>query len=446
MMHAFDIATSEPWLITEEYLRIIAAVASRSMDPESIDALGARQGVRLMNTRTVQIRSGVAIVPVTGPIFRYANLFTEISGATSTEILARDFRMAVDDPLVKAIVLDINSPGGMASGINELGDMVFEARAEKRIVAYAGGQMASAAYWIGSAAHETVIDKTAMVGSIGAIMSIVDSRGKDERAGVRTIQIVSSQSPDKNVDPSIDEGRAKYQKIVDDLAAVFIAAVARNREVTLDTVLRDFGQGGQMVGQKAVDAGLADRLGSLEQVVQELANSEPTRRSIFMSTERKGQAKGPITVATTAELQAALAAGHTAEEITIKATDVEALKTAAKSEGEAAALAKIKDAEAAASEGAVKAERERIAGLHAIAIAGFETEIAEAIKTGASVGDTAIKISTAAKDRGVTLGKLQAEGSKPVNHGGSPKVDANANGKSWGTVAAKVNKQRGKRA
>src|SRR5690606_4035038 len=133
----------------------LLAIADRMGDPA---ALVTKQGQRLESARTVSVRDGVAIVPVVGPIFRYANLFTEISGATSTQVLATDIRAALDDPNIKAIILNIDSPGGIASGINELAEMIYEGRARKRIVAYGGGTVASAAYWIASAANEIVID------------------------------------------------------------------------------------------------------------------------------------------------------------------------------------------------------------------------------------------------------------------------------------------------
>lgn len=79
-------------------------------------------------------------------LFRYANMFTEISGANSTQILATDIRQALDNPAVKAIVLNIDSPEGVAGGINELADMIYAGRSQKRIVAYVCGTCASAAY------------------------------------------------------------------------------------------------------------------------------------------------------------------------------------------------------------------------------------------------------------------------------------------------------------
>lgn len=134
-MRAFELAASQPWLMLPEHLENLLAIAERMGDPQ---ALVTREGERLNKARTVTVRNGVAIVPVTGPIFRYANLFTEISGATSTQVLATDIQRALDDPAVRSIVLNIDSPGGVASGINELAELVYEGRKRKRIVTYAG--------------------------------------------------------------------------------------------------------------------------------------------------------------------------------------------------------------------------------------------------------------------------------------------------------------------
>ncbi|MBA3888929.1 MAG: S49 family peptidase [Gemmatimonadaceae bacterium] len=87
---------------------------------------------------------------------------------------------------------------------------------------------------------------------------------------MKTIEIVSSQSPNKRMDPTEDVGRAQLQKVIDDLADVFIAGVAANRGVTTDTVLADFGQGGVFVGRLAVEQGLADAVGTYESTLAEL--------------------------------------------------------------------------------------------------------------------------------------------------------------------------------
>lgn len=439
-MRALELVTSQPWLITTEALEMILAIAERTND---VDALATRTGRPLVNTRDVEMRDGIAIVSIVGPIFRYANLFTEISGATSTQMLARDLRVAFEDPLVRGVVLDINSPGGQAAGIHELAEMVYAARGSKPIVTYSGGEICSAAIWIGSAADEIIIDRTTIAGSIGAKLSLVDTSEAEARAGRRRIEIVSSQSPDKVLNASQDEGRAKIQKIVDDLAAVFVESVARNRDVDVQTVLTDFGRGGLMVGQNAVDAGLVDRLGSLESVIAELSDStrNPQRRSFVMKpVNTAATPKGPIIVATTEELRAALDAGHTGAEITIQTMDLDAIKTTAKNEGIAEEQARSQAALTEARTQAVTAERKRISDLQAIGMKGFETELAAAITNGTDVATFAVDQTKLVKTRGVSVASLKTDAPAPVAHGGAQPGDGQTSaGSGWGKIVKSTN-------
>jgi signal peptide peptidase SppA len=268
-MRAFVYAADRPWAITEAGLRQILEIAERT-NP-SPEAVAAKLGRPLENTRTVEVRDGVAVIPVTGPIFRYANLFTEISGATSIEVLARDFSQALEDPGVRAIVLNVNSPGGEADGVNELSRMIYEARGRKFIVAYVGGLGASGAYWLASAADQIVAEESALLGSVGVVATFRDTRERDAKAGVVTYEIVSSQSPLKRPDPATDAGRGQIQQIVDAQAEILVNAVARNRGVSPERVLSDFGQGNLLPAAQAVRAGMADRLGTFESVVSALA-------------------------------------------------------------------------------------------------------------------------------------------------------------------------------
>lgn len=256
MSRILNAITAEPWLITPAGLEQILAVAQR--EGEDLEALAARLGRPLDNAHTAERRGDVAILPVRGPVMRYSNLFTQISGATSLELLAKDFTAAMDDPGVSRIVLDIDSPGGQASGISEFAQMIRTA--PKPVTAYVGGMAGSAAYWIASAAKQIAAADTAMLGSIGVVGTF-----KPDNSGA--IKIISSQSPLKQADPATDIGRAEAQRVIDDLAAVFVSAVAEYRGVPESTVLADFGRGGVLVGAKAVAAGMADNLDTLEAVI-----------------------------------------------------------------------------------------------------------------------------------------------------------------------------------
>ena len=86
----------------------------------------------------------------------------------------RLWKQALADPKVKAILLDVDSPGGVADGVKTLADQILAARGQKPIVAFAHGQMCSAAYWLGASADRVMADDTAMVGSIGTVMTHTD--------------------------------------------------------------------------------------------------------------------------------------------------------------------------------------------------------------------------------------------------------------------------------
>ncbi|MBX9725966.1 MAG: S49 family peptidase [Rickettsiales bacterium] len=278
-MRAWNKATSEPWAITQPALETILEIAER--ENEKPEAVAARLGKELQNTHTVIERDGVAVIPVTGPLFRYANIFTAISGATSYEILAQDFTVALDNPDINAIILNIDSPGGEVNGCAELANMIFAARGKKPIIAYASGDAASGAYWIASAADQVVASETSGLGSIGVVA--VYRGARPDKNAPTTIEIVSSQSPFKRLNPETDEGRAKLQTRIDAMAEVFVQTLARNRGIEIAQVLEQFGGGDILIGAHAVNAGLADRIGSLEKLIAEFsASSNPALQRGFL--------------------------------------------------------------------------------------------------------------------------------------------------------------------
>lgn len=276
-MRAFQAVQSVCWAILPEGLEQILAIANRESTDAMLaaalerreqryQAVAAQDGRPLDGTSLVTMRDGVAVLSITGPIVRYADIFSEISGATSVQSLARDFTRALNDPGVSAILINTDSPGGEVSGISEFAAMLYAARGQKPISAYISDLGASAAYWIASATDEIVVADTALVGSIGVVAAVPDPT----KTNAKQLTFVSSQSPRKRSDPTTESGKQDIQTVVDDLAAIFVDAVALHRGVSADTVLRDFGQGGVFVGQHAVTAGLADRVGTFEQTLVDL--------------------------------------------------------------------------------------------------------------------------------------------------------------------------------
>ena len=316
---------------------LMAEVSFNELANLTPEALEAKRAQRLERTYTVKKRDNVAVMAVHGAISRHDSFLNWIRGGTALEDLALDFKTALDNPEIKAVILDVDSPGGEAAGINEFAEMVRAAK--KPVIAYVGNQAASAALWIASAAQEIVVNETAELGSLGVVFGYRPSESK-------IVEIVSTASPKKRLDPGSKEGKAEIQGRADDLAGIFIAQVAKYRKVTEEKVKSDFGQGGMMIAAKAIKVGMADRYGSLENLITEL---QAKHTNIYGGTH----------MGLTTDLRA-LIAGKDDSEIeksfeTIgyipkasgDAPDVEKIKTEAMATGKAEAVDETKKAETA---------------------------------------------------------------------------------------------------
>lgn len=181
---------------------------------------------------------------------------------------------AAANPDIGAIVLDIDSPGGPTTGTPETAAAVRAAAQVKPVVALVDGIGASGAYWIGSQAGQMWMTPSAMVGSIGVMATHFDYSGMLATDGVKPTSIVSSNAPFKNelspLGPLSDEARANIQALADALEAEFIATVAAGRKVSQDTVRADFGQGRTLMAKDALKAGMADKIGSMADVLASL--------------------------------------------------------------------------------------------------------------------------------------------------------------------------------
>jgi ClpP class serine protease len=258
---------------------------------------------------------------VEGPLFKKANLFVAMSGATSYEILRRDLQVALDDPAITGIMLNVSSPGGEAFGCDELAQAIYAARGKKPIHSYVSGQACSGGYWIASAAETVTVSDIALLGSIGVVMGM-EKRGNDGARGIERFEFVSSQSPGKRPDPASDAGKAQIQKMVDEMAQVFVDAVAKHRGVSAETVIDKFGAGGVEVGANAVAFGMADGVGQFEDAFAALSNRDPGGRFFKRSnggslmTDTK---QNPAAEETTAGIDVAAATKKAADDARVEA-------------------------------------------------------------------------------------------------------------------------------
>jgi signal peptide peptidase SppA len=280
-MRVLDILNS-PWAIMPDRLIEIQAIYASHVRGEKADleAIEARIGSPLQNDpQGYVIKNGAALVPLRGVIAKRMNLFSSISGGASTELLSRDVRAAMDDPEVKSVVLMVDSPGGTVDGTQAAAETIASLRGKKPMATFSDGMIASAAYWIGSAAGEIYIDSgTTQVGSIGVVAGHRDVSKREEMLGVKTTEIVAGQFKRiaSQYAPLSESGRAAIQSEVDYLYSVFVSDVAKFRGVSVDVVLSDMADGRTFTGMQAVQAGLVEGIASLDQVIERL-NAEATK-------------------------------------------------------------------------------------------------------------------------------------------------------------------------
>ena len=362
------------WAILPEALEQMFAVVNRDFSPEDLskaihggdwerfiqqgefkpEAVEAVQGERLPGTKDVTVREGVAVIPIIGPIFPRANLFTELSGGVSINQLSLDYNAALESDSVHTILFNIDSPGGEITGTSEFANMIFSGRntidtkrkERKCVISYASGSMASGAYWIGSAADEIFVNSVSAVGSIGVVAGFTDRTKMDEKRGLKRVEIVSSQSPNKRADPEQEEGRAEIQRVVDELASVFVAEVAEHRGVDSQHVLTRFGRGGLVIGRKAIEAEMADSFGSLEEIIQIAVEQNGNTQNHFLGGSMNVSKQEP--------------------EVTMS---YEAVRESAPEVFEKIRLEGIEEGK--------KGERERIQAIESIQAPGYEALIAE---------------------------------------------------------------------
>ena len=170
-------------------------------------------------------------------------------------------------------MLDIDSPGGEASGSFELARRVREAAAVKPVWAVANDMAFSAAYALASAASKVFVSRTGGVGSIGVIAMHVDQSERDLQDGVRyTAVFAGDRKNDLNPhEPISSEAHAFLKAEVNRIYGLFVETVARNRGIEPSTV-RDT-EAGLFFGQAAVALGLADAIGTFDDALAQLLES-----------------------------------------------------------------------------------------------------------------------------------------------------------------------------
>lgn len=295
--HILAAIAAEYWAVEPEKLQTIVGFMTVQASGIKFDAEEIEARIAPQTAKAVARRDGaVAIIPVRGVISNRINMMGDISGGggASSEALANQLRAALGDDGVKAIILDVDSPGGAVSGTDELASMIFANRGGKPIVAQVNSTAASAAYWIAAAADEVVVTPSGEVGSIGVYTVHDDISAALEKLGVKKTLISAGKFKGEGApfQPFSEEAVAYTQSRVNAYYGMFVDRVAEGRGVTAESVRSGFGQGRMVGARDAVSQGMADRVGTMEETlarfgVGSASSSQPAKRSFAPQREKR---------------------------------------------------------------------------------------------------------------------------------------------------------------
>lgn len=270
----------EPVALWGDWLRAFAASGRFNLLAASGEMIALEARVSPATQRAVSMKSGaVAVIPVNGIITGKPTMWEQYGMTMSGASLVAATRAAMNDPEVKAIVWDMNTPGGSTSGVQEAHADLMALRGKKPITAQVNYMSASAGYWLASAADEIAIAPSGVAGSIGAYMMHMDISGAMDQAGVKAEFIHAGKDKvlGNEFAPLDDAARAYYQGLVDHAYAAFTGDVAKGRGIGADVARGEsFGSGRILTADAAKRAGMVDVIRTMEQTLSAYGASAST--------------------------------------------------------------------------------------------------------------------------------------------------------------------------
>ena len=267
--HIHSRITNTPWFIDESTLTAItqllqsringsvATIPLRIRADDNPDLDGIDDDEDEPTTPVPNAVQGVALIPISGVLGKHLSRMETMCGGCDMDAIRSRFDQAMADPAVRAVVLCINSPGGMAIGCHELFTHMYEQK-KKPLYAFTDTMCGSAAYYLACAADVIYTAPTAQVGSIGSMLIVRDDSEMLAKMGVKFSIIRSGKwkglgHPSQ---PLSKEGTAILQNTVDTLGAQFRADVSRARP----SIAAEDMEGLSHLGREAVDRHLADEV------------------------------------------------------------------------------------------------------------------------------------------------------------------------------------------
>lgn len=287
------------WFGTEDsFMAVLAAIEQlRAIEAQGFEALKAAVVSRGGTVNAsggedpfgmpsmMQVHGNVGVISVDGPLIAGSAGFLRLFGVVGYDDIKGAVNSALADQNVKSILLSIDSGGGQVNGVEGAGEFIQAADKVKPVVAHTDGMLASAAYWLGTAAREVFGSKTSTVGSVGTLIMHMERSKQLEASGVKAtvIRYGKFKTLANPVEPLSEDGKAQLQALADDAGQIFVEYVADRRGVTPTEFQKTMGEGRVFPGRKAHDVGLTDGVMSLDQAMAHMKTLDSAKTSTHNS-------------------------------------------------------------------------------------------------------------------------------------------------------------------
>jgi HK97 family phage major capsid protein len=270
--HVLAAVQNQVWAIEPGFGRRMLAVLERKLDGRELSAEAKAAFAQDQAPRVSSQTGSVMVIPIYGVLLPRADRMQESCGVSSVTRLMRDFDTASANADISVIVLEFDSGGGSVALIPEFAAKIRATTKIKDVIAVINPDCHSAAYWLAAQCTEVVITESGETGAVGCFMLHLSTAAADQQEGYEWTLIKAGDYKAEGLEQfKLEEDAKNYlQTRVDEYYNKFVAGIAKGREVSVKDVRDNFGQGRSMSADAAVAAGLADRIGTFDDVLAKL--------------------------------------------------------------------------------------------------------------------------------------------------------------------------------
>jgi ClpP class serine protease len=206
-----------------------------------------------------EIIDGKAYIYVSGPLVNNVGWWEWLDNYTRYSAIEKMTKLSEDNSSIDEVIYVFDTPGGLTNGVERAGLTIRNC--SKPTTALVKNGAYSAGYWLASQCDQIIADvDSAAVGSVGTVIEFWDPTAMYEAAGIKRHTFVSKGSENKRPDPNTESGQVVFQSIVDKANESFLNAISIGRNVTVDYILENFGNGGMLFARDALSVKMIDSI------------------------------------------------------------------------------------------------------------------------------------------------------------------------------------------